>query len=392
MGRKTVAGRALKEARAMSVPKAFRLSISKSADTLFDLALAVIGATQSVMTQSDLCAVFAADKLMLLLDGPNGQPGAALMDPAVVSGLVQQQTMGRVTAATDDERAMTRTDAAMMAPLLNDVFERVTTLLETEDDRAILRGFQFGAQVLDPRLIGLSLEENEYHVLRLTLDVAAGTRQGDVLLAFPVASSETMADPYGGSDSAGQSHALHDTVMAVKTELDAIICKVRIPLRDIEQWTVGTSLAVERDTLNETALYAQTGRKLGVGKLGQKSGFRALRLVKKTASYSGPDRRGMHGLLAGDDDMPAESAAVPSFDTAPAAEPMMPDTLEMPDMAAAPMDLGEGGMDPVDLSTDLPDLPPMEFDAEGDGLPDLPPLEFDPDSDDLPELPPLSAD
>ena len=114
--RKVAAGRDDLSLRAMSLPKALRLTIPKVADDLFGLPLAVIGVTQRRVTQTEAWALFSDETLLILLDGPDGIVGAAALDADLVGALIQQQTTGQVGAAKEEARAMTRTDAAMIAP------------------------------------------------------------------------------------------------------------------------------------------------------------------------------------------------------------------------------------------------------------------------------------
>ena len=52
--RKTSVGKAVHLARAMTLPKAFRLSLAKTADELYDMAMAVIGVRQQLCTSAEL--------------------------------------------------------------------------------------------------------------------------------------------------------------------------------------------------------------------------------------------------------------------------------------------------------------------------------------------------
>ena len=56
---------------------------------------------------------------MVLLDGPCGARGAVRIDTALLAALIEMQTTGRVTGRAFGGRAVTRTDAAIAAPLID---------------------------------------------------------------------------------------------------------------------------------------------------------------------------------------------------------------------------------------------------------------------------------
>ena len=156
--RKAQAGRQEHQARAMSVPKSLRLSIAKVANDLWDMAIAGIAIAMETREADALEPEFTPDSLLLLLDGPEGATGAAVVGRELVGALVQQQTIGRVSPQPMPERALTSTDAALCAPLLDAVFARAHSVLETDEDRRVLPRFKFGARCENARLLKLALE------------------------------------------------------------------------------------------------------------------------------------------------------------------------------------------------------------------------------------------
>ena len=118
--RKAQAGRVEHQTRAMSVPKALRLTLAKVADDLFDMVTAAIGVRMEQRGGDALGDLFDGPVLLMSLDGPPGRCGAAVLDPLLVGGLIQQQTTGKVMPETGDvPRPSTTTDAAICAPFLD---------------------------------------------------------------------------------------------------------------------------------------------------------------------------------------------------------------------------------------------------------------------------------
>ena len=221
--RKAQAGKQEYHARSMTVPKALRIGLAKAADEDLSLALAVIGATQSKCQGDALSEVLNADDLFLMLDGARGALGGAALAEGFVAALVQQQTIGRVSPVSEGGRRLTTTDAALCAPLVESLFERAYQLLETDKDRAVIGQFKFGARCEDLRLFQLALEEPEYIVIKLTVDVAAGTLQSAMTLVLPVRTAGRLtaeADLEGPQNEASDDSTLEKVIFDLKGDPD----------------------------------------------------------------------------------------------------------------------------------------------------------------------------
>ena len=228
LARKTQAGRVTHQARAMSVPKALRLTLAKVADELLDMAMAVIGVRIEKCESNRLAQVFKEPALLMLLDGPARRCAAAAFDPLLVGGLIQQQTMGTVLPDVGGEpRNLTETDAAICAPFLDALLERAATLPETEEERHLLEGFRFGTRPEDSRLLLMALEEPEYQIIHLTVDMAGGKRQGYITLCLPLSAKmtePTMPEhdrPGRAGDAEGRNmRSLNETVLGLHIDLN----------------------------------------------------------------------------------------------------------------------------------------------------------------------------
>lgn len=377
--RKTAAGQQQHQARSVTVAKAMRLSIAKVGLDVFDMAMQAIGLLVEDRNQEACIDMMDAANLLVLLDGPQGRVGAAMIDAGLVGGLIQQQTMGRVVAPVGDPREMTATDAAMCAPLLDALFDKASTAVEDEADRLLLRGFTFGARSEEPRLVAMALEDAEYRVIRLTLDLAKGVRQGDLVLFLPPVPPH---DPDGGgldaSDDAGQAEHgprnMTDVVMLLEAELMVQLCHVRMNLSDLTRLSPGDAVLLPPGTFPKTRIMAQSGKCLGTGTLGQVDGQRALKIDREPAHAKQPQRR-----LSDQPDV--DMPAVAQIDMGQGEVPALPDTDSVP----APDDMP---MVPSFDEADMP-LPQMDDLSDLDALPeldDLPDLADLPDLGDLPEI------
>jgi len=363
--RKAQSGRDVHQARAMSIAKALRLSVAKVADKMFDMAMSVIGVTREVAKGASIAGSFEGPGLLTLLDGPDRRTGAAVFDQALVGGLIQQQTMGCVLPVVEGAapRAMTPTDASLCAPFLDVLLERAAPLPEDEADRAVMNGFRFGSRVEDARILQLALEAAEYDVIRLTLDIAGGKRQGVLTLVFPIGVDPLMELPDEiGNEASESAHkiGLRDVVLELETEISVALTRLRLPLARIGALNVGDTLDLGVNGLDNALVLSADGRVLSRGRLGLSAGTRAIQLIADKSRGQQPQRRASDRTEL---DQPHFSAMEPG------------DTIDMP------ADL--------DLRSDFADAPDL---AE---IPDLPDLDEMPDMSDLPELsdiPPLDVE
>ena len=377
--RKVAAGHKEYQSRAMTAARALRLTVPKVADDQMELALGVIGLTQAIVASEDILDPPPENRMMLVLDGPDGRSGAALVDGAISAALVQQQTMARVVAATEAEnsRAPTRTEAALMSPFLDQVFQQSAELPDSETDAMLLRGRKFGAWIEVPRLLAMALEEPEYQRFTLTLDVDGGVRQGKIDLFLPLAGSKDADAALEMAEETGARMA--QITMSVPAQLTVALCRARMSLSDVSKLTVGDRIDVPPEAFSNAELLAITGRLVGHARLGQVAGKRAVRIVLPDPKVDAPKRRASDGLQDGKviDPLPGavpDDVGAATFEEVQTKPPLTIDTSDF--------DL-DGTMG------DLPDLPELSGDAGLPSLDDMPELDALPDLPDLPELPNL---
>ena len=369
------------QARAVSLGRALRLTLAKVGEERFDLPLAVLGVTSKLRSNGDLPKALGEGNLLLVLDGPEGARGGVVVEESVVAGLIQQQTMGKVIAPNGaPARTLTPTDAAICAPLIDAVLSRAALLPDAQKDRKLLEGFRFGAGVPDPRLMLMALEAPSYVVVEITIDMAAGTRQGVLKLILPEVSlrSSPAARLPKAAEDAPKIGALEETVMRLKVDLPVVLSRVSVPLSRISSLQVGELLEVPRANFDAVRLQTSDGKVIAVGMLGKSNLQRALRIVPQKPVSNIPKRRGGDAAELGLAD--PEPGAFQSL-SAPSAGAMASPGADLPDALEIGIGKGPEEIITVDDLPDLPDLPAM------DDLPDLPDLDGLPD---LPDLPPIT--
>jgi flagellar motor switch/type III secretory pathway protein FliN len=354
--------------------KALRRSLARSAADLCDLPLAVLAARQANRTPEELPEHLSDKHLLVVLDGPNGRIGAATLDAALVTALIQKQTIGQVMGKAPSERHYTPTDAAMTAEFLETALKKVVAMLEGQSDQAIFSGYRFGAQVEDVRSLALGLEAEDYRVLSMTVDLAIGAMQGELNLILPEPTPEELGHGGASGPSLGRNMG------AMRAELSAVLCKMRVPANEFTGLKVGDVLPLDQAFLYETDLLAVGGQSIAQGRLGQLNGSRAVRLNQPRTKLVGDMDAGDMAFSdgVGADALPTPDD-MPTIDLGIAAEDLQ-DPLDNSFGGGLDGDFDTGGLGEMggglggdlggDLSEGLGDLPALP-EANLDG--------FDPD-------------
>lgn len=354
--RKVATGRAEHQARAMSLARALRLSIAKVADEVFDMAMATLSLRMEEVAGPDLDQIFDDSALLLILDGPQRRRAAVAVDPVLVGALIQQQTMGQVQPVTDDTlRPMTTTDAAICAPFLDGIFAQIGDMPEKDAERRLVHGFRFGARAEDARLLHLAMQAPLYQIIRLSLDIEQGTRQGELTICMPVPDSaaldllEEAGAEQAGRDDAVEAHSLGESVPNLTVPLRMVLTKLQMPLGKISSLSVGEVLPLREARFDAVDVQSLAGTRIAQAVLGQIDGMRAVQVRPRDTAQTAPQRRlsdradlDQPELAALADLTEGDRPAEPDFDLPlPDAMPPMNDgsdgpLLDLPDMSDIP--------------------------------------------------------
>lgn len=352
---KAQAAKRAEEARVMSPAKALRRALSRTANDEWELMLTAQGVLIEELDQDGAAAALTGAGLLVLLDGPDGAVGGVLLDRELLAGLIEVQTIGRVTKLPADTRELTHTDAAMMTPLIDGCLKRFVTNLEGHPMAAGAQGFRFGVMMTDVRSLSLLLDAAEYSVFRVTLDLADGTRQGEMVLVLPaVPTPEEVSEP--DPDAAGE---YEEKLLLVPATVRAELAAVRVPVSRLSALKPGDVIELPEGAIRTARLVAGAGHVVAKVQLGRMDSMRAVRLLSETGA--------------------ARANAV-----ATALSIETPEVTDLPDTGAAPVAASALA---DSLPAHVPALPETQgssVDAFGndlDALPDLPPLDFDEDED-----------
>ena len=136
----------------------------------------------------------------------------------------------------------------------------------------------------------MALDQPEYFVARLTLDLAAGVRQGEMVVILPKPQAH-QSNQEEAQDNQPTAAGISDVVMGLPAELNMVLCKLSLDLAKMKQLSVGEVLKLPHNAFPETDITTTAGVVIGSGTLGQVDGMRALRLKREPVHASQPRRR-----------------------------------------------------------------------------------------------------
>jgi flagellar motor switch protein FliM len=354
--RKTLVGQRAREVQGLTPTRAVRIALARAAGDLWELPLSVTALRHDLIDVDRLADQFDEDELMLLLDGPDGVRGGMAVDRALLTSVTEVQTIGAVTERPPNPRPYTPTDAALFAPLVDAMLERVDVSLHGADETAAAcdrheaawaLGYRFGAKVDRLRALLLALESEAFHVLRLEIDIGAGLRRGGLLICLPDRAMPRGEDEESEIACPPGAHA--DALAAVPTQLAATLPSLHLPLSRATGLKTGDVLSLEQGALQNLVLRASDGRSMARCTLGKIGEMRALRLQAARGQHAPPPPE----PPAGGDGF--STGVRPSGPVAPASERFVPHARgDAPASSGTPQD------------ETFPDLPPLDFDAPQD--------------------------
>jgi flagellar motor switch protein FliM len=293
------------------VDRAWRLALARAARD--QLALTMDVARLDVQTRSlaELMEMPTERSLIAILDESGGEGlGVLAISPAILSGMIETLTTGRIAGTPPAARKPTRTDAAMVAGMIDAALSGLETVLEGGADQAWAAGYRYASFLDDPRPLSLLLDDVAYRVIRVDLALAQGARGGDLLLALPLArkaAQTAVAEPAPLADTFGADLAAQ--VAQTGCCIDAVLGRLALPLSRIMALAEGEVLALPCAAVDQIGLEGAGGCRIAEGKLGQIKGMRAVRL---TMADPPPDTP----VSPSDGRAGADGAVAPPFATA----------------------------------------------------------------------------
>lgn len=249
------------------------------AKTGHDIDLLVRDAQAQCLPQAKALAQIPDISVPILLEGPKESKGLIIFDGALVDGLIEQQTLGRISSAPRVDRPVTAIDAALSAGFATSVITQLSNLCSGRHDAAALAGFTCGEPQTDRAALSLLMSRKSYDVLRLTLDLGPGLKTGQAQLMFPAAPRAKRAPVKINPKMVA---VLQDSPL----QLQVYLPPVRLSVKTMLGLTKDSTISLPDNILASARLEVANKMILGQGRLGQLNGNRAIRLANVPSANS----------------------------------------------------------------------------------------------------------
>lgn len=257
--------------------RAVRLTLTKAANDTVGLAITVSSIAEEVTALDDVLASLSEDLMLVELRRNGGLIGLVAVDMQLRSAVLEMQTIGALVGAMADPRPPTRADKVMCDPLIAAFLAAfptsvIGTPFEGWGDDVVL-----GEQMESTRSAGLVLDDRQYRVVRMSVDLGIADRQGLLVMALPLADQAADPAPVPVPEVDWEA-AFEEVVLDAPASLDALLHRFQISLAQAHSLEVGTLLPLPGCSVNSVRLMAPNGQEVGQAKLGQIGGKRAVRL------------------------------------------------------------------------------------------------------------------
>ena len=270
----------------------WRLSLARAARDQLKLALDVQSLRIDRMGLSEVLELCPDRGLLGVLEGRGDALGVMMLAPDVLSGMIEAQTTGRVIPGPASARRPTRTDAAILAGMMDEALGNFEKAVAGTEDDLWASGYRYASFLEDARPLGLLLEDQPYRVLRAEVALAQGAKAGMILLALPAEGTaprlRRRSTDKPEDEGSGQFAAeFCDQVMSADCQLEAVLSRLSMPVSEVMNFEVGQMLTLTGAGVDQISFEGLDGRRIWQGRLGQNRGLRAVRLTEAQGGLEG---------------------------------------------------------------------------------------------------------
>lgn len=286
----------------LTLSRAVRLAFTKAANDTIGLIVTVTAMGEELQTLDPMLDGFDDGLMLVGLERDGDLSGLMVLDMQLRAAIIEMQAMGKLIAGKADDRVPTGTDKSMAEPLLNRFLSAMPeATIGTEYD-GWTNGVALASKIDSCRAAGLTLDDCEYRVMRLEIDLGVADRTGQLIVALPLVSEPLAATsvPVEAFDWGTQFQA---SVAEAPSELEAILHRFDMPLAQARRLEAGHVIPLVGCSVNSVQLVTSEGRKVASAKLGQLGGNRAVRVeappVPQMRELGGGAEAGLPDLMDG---------------------------------------------------------------------------------------------
>ena len=261
-----------------SPDRALRIAIDRAAAEFDPLTNAGSQIAFTVVGADDLQFLVEQDFMVAALDRGGKTVGIVIVCDELRNAMIEVQTAGFVQPRKPSPRASTVLDLVLVSDLITASIGQIGKVDTHQALTDSLKSIALGSMVGNPRSISMLLADGDYDVLTATYDFGHD-RKGRMMIALKPVPAK-VEPPVNTKPTVNAS--LSAAVMDAPARLDAVLHKFTLPISVIEGFDVGQVLPLNGASLHHISLIGPDKKSVGIARLGQLSGQRAVRLDVRT--------------------------------------------------------------------------------------------------------------
>ena len=273
---------AVPEVQPAATARVLRQALVKAAQDEVGLRLAVSGVEERVVDLDALTGDLLPDGLLMPLENEGEICGVACLNRTLLEVLVVWQTTLEMPDGARDPRQPTGIDFTLCAPVVSNFLAQLPTALAATPLAGWLDGaVSLGNRLTDLREVALQAADVDFRVVSLSIPQVVAGPDAELLIALPDTSRvEPEVVPQANLHWADD---MARVAARVPAQLDATLCRIRLPLHRAQGLSVGQIVLLPGADLDHVVLSSIDKMPVATGKLGQSIGKRAVRLQEPPA-------------------------------------------------------------------------------------------------------------
>ena len=258
--------------------RAVRLVLAKVAQDCAGLPLAVSSVAEDIDDLDGMLAGLSNDLMLVGVHRDSDLVGLLGVDMELRAAVLEIATTGALLAQPAETRNPTGTDRLLCDPLLKGFLEGFPQAVRGTAYDHWADGVTAGDRLPDTRVAGLTLHDDRYRTVQMTVQLGQTDRQGMLLLALPLPRKPTEDVVPAAAPRHDWADAFRAVVESAPATLDAQLHRFTLPLSALQELRVGTVLPLDGCSVASVRLRGGDGRVVARARLGQSGGMRAIRI------------------------------------------------------------------------------------------------------------------
>ncbi len=259
--------------------RALRVAMTRAADTALGLSLTVQSVGEEFLPLDGLVEALPAEVMYTALERGGEVVGLLGIDGQIRAAAIEMQTMGTLAKGTHSDRPPTKTDVMLVAPLCRALLKEMAETTTGSELDGWINDITFGAVFESLRAASLAMEDAEFRLVRLSIDLNVADRHGEIFVALPNHQTVFLPPEVKPLDKSW-GERLHASVSAAPACLTAVLHKMALPLGMVEQLEAGQVLPLRGASVGTVQLFSAGGTMVVEARLGQSNGKRAIRVER----------------------------------------------------------------------------------------------------------------